>query len=47
MTRLSTRRAPVFAGLFALALTTFAHDVRAEDAPKLPSAAQSDPVPIA
>jgi hypothetical protein len=44
MTRLSTRRAPVFAGLFALALTTFVHDVRAEDAPKLPSAAQTDPV---
>ena len=46
MTRFSARRASVFAGasLFALALTTFAHDVRAEDAPKLPSAAQSDPV---
>jgi CubicO group peptidase (beta-lactamase class C family) len=46
MTRLSARRATMFAGasLFALALTTFAHHVRAEDAPKLPSAAQTDPV---
>jgi CubicO group peptidase (beta-lactamase class C family) len=46
MTRLSARRASMFAGasLFALALTTFTHDVRAEDAPKLPSAAQTDPV---
>ncbi len=46
MTRLSARRASMFAGasLFALALTTFAHDVRAEDAPKLPGAAQTDPV---
>src|SRR5437667_458286 len=45
MTRLSARRASMLAGagLFALALTTFAHDVRAEDAPKLPSAAQTDP----
>jgi len=46
MTCLSARRASMFAGgiLLALALTMFAHDVRAEDAPKPPSAAQSDPV---
>jgi hypothetical protein len=33
MTRLSARRASMFAGasLLALALTTFAHDVRAEE----------------
>jgi hypothetical protein len=46
MTRLSGRRASVLAGasMFALSLTNVAHDVRAEDAPKLPSAAQTDPV---
>ena len=41
MTRLSPGRAPMFAGLSALALTTFAHEVLAEEAPKLPSAAPS------
>jgi CubicO group peptidase (beta-lactamase class C family) len=46
MTRLSGRRASVLAGasMFALSLTNVAHDVRAEDAPKQPSAAQTDPV---
>jgi CubicO group peptidase (beta-lactamase class C family) len=44
MTRLSTGSAPMSAGLFALALTTFTHDVLAEEAPKLPSAPQTDPV---
>ncbi|MDE2603168.1 MAG: beta-lactamase family protein, partial [Bradyrhizobium sp.] len=44
MTRLSARRASMFAGTSLLALTTFAHDVRAEEAPKLPTAAQTDPV---
>jgi hypothetical protein len=44
MTRLSARRALVFAGLFALAQITSAHDVSSEDVPKLPSAAQTDPV---
>jgi CubicO group peptidase (beta-lactamase class C family) len=46
MTRLNARRASVFAGasLLALALATFPHDVRAEDASKLPDAAQTDPV---
>ena len=46
MARLGARRASMFAGasLLALAFTTFADDVRAEDASKLPSAAQTDPV---
>jgi hypothetical protein len=36
----------MFAGasLLALALTIFARDVRAEDAPRLPGAVQTDPV---
>jgi hypothetical protein len=44
MTLLSTGSALMYAGLFALELTTFTHDVLAEEAPKLPSAAQTDPV---
>ena len=46
MTRLSALSAAMLAGasMFALAFTDFAHDVRAEDAEKLPSAAQTDPV---